>query len=154
MTTGKKAKPVKILLVEDSPTDALLTQEALVATDIPNKLHLVTDGVEALAFLRQEREYHQQTRPDLILLDLNLPKKNGLEVLQELKTDESLRVIPVIILTTSKAEQDIVKSYRFHANCYVIKPVDFEKFTEAVDTIRNFWLSLVALPPRESVSDE
>lgn len=154
MTTEKTSRPVKILLVEDSPTDALLTQEALAATDIPNELFLVTDGVEALAFLRQEREYRQQPRPDLVLLDLNLPKKNGLEVLQELKTDENLKAIPIIVLTTSKAEQDIVKSYHFHANCYVIKPVDFEKFTEAVDGIRNFWLSLVTLPPKESVSDE
>jgi two-component system, chemotaxis family, response regulator Rcp1 len=154
MSDRNPIKSAKILLVEDSPTDALLTQEALAATDIPNDLHLVTDGVEALAFLRQERQYAHQVRPDLILLDLNLPKKNGIEVLQELKTDDKLKSIPVIILTTSKAEEDIVKSYHLHANCYVIKPVDFDKFSEAVQTIRNFWLSIVTLPPRKHTIDE
>lgn len=126
MTHQKLEKRIKILLVEDSPTDALLTQEALTASDIPSDLQLVTDGVEALASLRQERQYVHQTCPDLILLDLNLPRKNGLELLGELKSDEKLKSIPVIILTTSQAEEDIVKSYYYHANCYVIKPMDFE----------------------------
>ena len=110
-------------------------------------MHRVENGVEALAFLRREGRYAGTPRPDLILLDLNLPKKSGIEVLHEIKKDEDLRIIPVVVLTTSKAEEDIVKSYDLHANCYITKPVDFDKFTEVIQSIREFWFSVVTLPP-------
>ena len=122
--------PIEILLVEDSPTDALLTREALEYSKAMNKIHHVEDGIEALAFLRREGRYAQMSRPGLILLDLNLPKKSGLEVLAEIKADASLKTIPVAILTTSKAEQDVVRSYGLYANCFVTKPVDFGQFIE------------------------
>jgi two-component system, chemotaxis family, response regulator Rcp1 len=138
--------PVEILLVEDSPTDALLLREALEYARVLNRLHLVTDGVEAVSFLRREGRHGDAPRPDLVLLDLNLPKKDGREVLREIKTDERLKVIPVVVLTTSSAEADILESYGLHANCYIVKPVDFEKFAAVITTLESFWFAVVTLP--------
>ncbi|QVL31405.1 response regulator [Telmatocola sphagniphila] len=146
MTTGR-LKPIEILLVEDSPTDALLAREALGESRLFNQLHQVSDGVEAMAFLNQEGAYATAPRPDLILLDLNLPRKDGREVLAELKTDERFKRIPVIVLTTSHAERDILAAYNHHANCYIVKPVDFQKFTSVVQSIEGFWFAVVTLPP-------
>jgi two-component system, chemotaxis family, response regulator Rcp1 len=140
--------PVEILLVEDSPTDALLAREALEYARICNRLHVVTDGVGALAFLRREGPFANAPRPDLVLLDLNLPKKDGREVLREIKTDARLKVIPVVVLTTSSAEADILETYGLHANCYIVKPVDFEKFADVIKMLENFWFALVTLPPK------
>ena len=140
------AQPVEILLVEDNPGDARLTQEALRDGKVYNKLSVVPDGVEAMAYLRREGRYAGARQPDLILLDLNLPKKDGREVLQEIKADERLRRIPVVVLTSSNAEQDVLKSYGLHANCYVTKPVDLDQFMGAVKAIENFWLTVVTLP--------
>ena len=137
---------VEILLVEDNPGDVRLTLEALKENKILNRFHVATDGVEAMAFLHKEGEYADAQRPDLILLDLNLPKKDGREVLAEIKNDEELRRIPVVILTTSKAEEDIAKTYDLHANCYVTKPVDLDQFIQVVKAIETFWLQLVKLP--------
>jgi two-component system response regulator len=139
-------RPVEILLVEDSPTDVLLAKEALEGSKIVNQLHTVPDGVAAMAFLRTEGKYADAPRPSLILLDLNLPKKDGREVLAEIKTDEKLKRIPVVVLTTSKSEVDILKAYGLHANCYIVKPVDFEKFAEVVRYIETFWFAVVTLP--------
>lgn len=139
-------QPVQILLVEDSPTDALLAREALEYSKIANTLHLCTDGVDALAFLRREGKYAEAPRPGLILLDLNLPRKDGREVLAAIKSDEDLKRIPVVVLTTSKNEADIMKAYGLHANCYIVKPVDFEKFVEVVKKIDIFWFAVVTLP--------
>jgi chemotaxis family two-component system response regulator Rcp1 len=139
-------KPVEILMVEDSPSDAQLTMEALHAAKIVNRLHHVEDGVEALQFLRQQGPYTDVPRPDLILLDLNLPRKDRREVLAELKRDPDLKVIPVVILTTSRSEEDVLRSYQLHANCYITKPVDFTKFMEVVKAIESFWLTIVTLP--------
>jgi two-component system, chemotaxis family, response regulator Rcp1 len=139
-------EPIEILLVEDSPADVDLTREALEDARVHNNLNVVNDGVEALAFLRREGAYAAAPRPDLILLDLNLPKKDGREVLAEIKTDPVLRRIPVVILTTSQAEQDILKSYDLHANCYISKPVDLDAFVEVVRSIEGFWLAIVRLP--------
>jgi two-component system, chemotaxis family, response regulator Rcp1 len=139
-------QPVEILLIEDSPTDVLLAKEAFEYSKVANNLHTVPDGVEALAFLRREGKYQDAPRPSLILLDLNLPKKDGREVLAEIKNDEKLKRIPVVVLTTSKSEADVLKAYGLHANCYIVKPVDFEKFAEVVRNIENFWFSLVTLP--------
>jgi CheY-like chemotaxis protein len=141
-------RPIEILLVEDSPTDVLMTQEALDHAKVLNNLHMVEDGVEALAFLYRQGQYATARRPVLILLDLNLPKKNGQEVLAELKADEELRFIPVVILTTSEAEEDVLKSYGLYANCYISKPVDFASFVEVVRNIRHFWFNVVTLPSR------
>jgi len=138
---------IEILLVEDNPGDVRLTREALKDGKIINKLHVAEDGVEALAFLRREGKYHNAVRPELILLDLNLPKKDGREVLAEIKADVALKRIPVVILTSSAAEQDIIKSYNLHANCYVTKPVDLDQFINVVKSIEHFWLSVVKLPP-------
>ncbi|MGE5658531.1 MAG: response regulator [Actinomycetota bacterium] len=146
MTLYKNVKPVEILLVEDSPSDADLAIESLGASKILNHLHVVEDGVEALAFLHREGSYAHTPRPDVILLDLNLPKKSGLEVLMEIKSDPQLMMIPVVILTTSAAEEDILKSYSLHANCYITKPVDFQQFTKVVRLIEDFWLAVVKLP--------
>ena len=140
---------VDILLVEDSPTDAMMTREALEYYKVRNPLHVVEDGVAAMEYLRRVGQYRAARRPGLILLDLNLPRKSGQEVLQEIKGDSELQNIPIIILTTSKAEKDVAKSYGLHANCYITKPVDFTKFTEVVRTINDFWLGLVTLPPVE-----
>jgi len=139
-------KPIEILMVEDSPTDAQLTIEALHAAKIANRLSHVEDGVEALRFVRRQGPYAGAPRPDLILLDLNLPRKDGREVLDELKRDPDLKVIPVVVLTTSRSEQDVLRSYQLHANCYITKPVDFTQFMEVVKTIENFWLTIVTLP--------
>jgi len=144
--TKKTINPVEILLVEDSPADVLITREAFEQARLVNTLHVVEDGVQALAFLHQEGKYASSPRPDLILLDLNLPRKNGVEVLEEIKSDPKIRIIPVVILTTSHAEQDVLSSYNMHANCYIVKPVGFENFLKAVPSIEDFWFSLVTLP--------
>lgn len=146
MTKGENGTPVEILLVEDNLGDVRLTQEALREAKVRNNLHVVQDGEEALQFLYRRDGYSDAPRPDIILLDLNLPKKNGQEVLAEIKADPCLRRIPVVILTTSKAEEDILKSYDLHANCYVTKPVDFEQFIRVIQSIQEFWLTVVKLP--------
>jgi chemotaxis family two-component system response regulator Rcp1 len=145
MTDGRS--PVEILLVEDNPGDERLTREALKEGKVYNNLHWVKDGVEAMEFLYRRGKYKDAPRPDIILLDLNLPKKDGREVLQEIKADDALRRIPVVVLTTSKAEEDVLKTYDLHANCYVTKPVDLEKFIVVVRSIDVFWLTVVTLPP-------
>ena len=138
--------PVEILLVEDSPGDVRLTKEAFRDANSAIRLHVVADGVEALAFLRHEGVHARAPRPDLILLDLNLPKMDGREVLARIKTDASLKLIPTVILTTSDAEADIVKSYELQANCYITKPVDLDQFMTVVRSIEDFWLTIVTLP--------
>ena len=140
------SKPIEILLIEDSTTDILITQEALHEARLPNHLNIVEDGVKALDFLRQIGSYAQAPRPDLILLDLNLPRKNGQEVLAEIKNDPGLQQIPIVVLTTSSAEEDIIKAYALHANCYVVKPLDFISFVEVIRSIRHFWFTVVTLP--------
>ena len=140
-------RPIEILLVEDNPGDARLTKEALKEGKVCNKLHVAEDGDKALAFLRRGGSYAGAPRPDLILLDLNLPKRDGRELLAEIKTDASLRRIPVVILTTSRAEEDILKTYDLHANCYITKPVDLEQFISVVKAVEDFWLTVVKLPP-------
>jgi len=140
--------PIEVLLVEDDPGDVLMTQEAFEEHKLRNRLHVVNDGVAAIAFLRREGAYADVPRPDLILLDLNLPRRDGREVLAEIKGDPSLRQIPVVILTTSQAEEDILRSYQLHANAYVTKPVDFERFIWVVRQIDDFFVSVVKLPPR------
>ncbi len=139
-------KPVEILLVEDNPADVRLMMEALKDSKVNNKLHVVEDGVEAMSYLRREGKYANSDHPDIILLDLNLPKKSGIEVLSEVKGDDELKKIPVVVLTTSRAEEDIVKSYNLHANCYITKPVDLEQFIKVVRTTEDFWLTIVKLP--------
>ena len=139
--------PIEILLVEDNPGDVRLTREALKEGKVYSNLHTVKDGVEAMEFLRRQGKYSSVPRPDIILLDLNLPKKDGREVLQEIKTDDVLKRIPVVVLTTSKAEEDVLRTYNLHANCYVTKPVDLEKFIIVVKSIDVFWLTVVTLPP-------
>jgi two-component system, chemotaxis family, response regulator Rcp1 len=139
--------PIEILLVEDNPGDVRLTKEALREGKVYSNLHTVKDGVEAMEFLRKKGKYQDVPRPDIILLDLNLPKKDGREVLEEIKTDGDLKRIPVVVLTTSKAEEDVLRTYNLHANCYVTKPVDLEKFMVVVKTIDIFWLTVVTLPP-------
>ena len=143
---AENATPIEILLVEDSPGDVRLTQEALRAAKVQNNLTIVSDGVEATSFLLRQGKYADAPRPDLVLLDLNLPKKSGREVLEEIKLDPSLKSIPVVILTTSAAEEDILRSYQLHANCYITKPVDLDQFLKVVKTIDNFWLAIVKLP--------
>jgi two-component system, chemotaxis family, response regulator Rcp1 len=145
---GTSVAPIDILLVEDNLGDARLTQEALKESKMLNTLHHVKDGVEAMEFLRKEGRHKDSPTPDIILLDLNLPRKDGREVLAELKAMPRLKNIPVVVLTTSDAEQDIVMSYNLHANCYITKPVDLDKFIEIVHGIENFWLSIVKLPPQ------
>jgi len=140
--------PVEILLVEDNPGDARLAREGLSECKIRNNLNIAEDGVKAMAFLRRQGEYANVPRPDLILLDLNRPRKDGREVLQEIKEDESLRLIPVVILTTSKAEEDILKTYALHGNCYVTKPLGLPQFLDVVRSIEEFWFTIVKLPPR------
>jgi CheY-like chemotaxis protein len=153
-----RATPIEVLLVEDDPGDVLMTQEAFDEhnaypsphhpTQVRNRLAVVSDGAEALSYLRQEGQYATAVRPDLILLDLNLPRRDGREVLAEIKTDDDLRQIPVVVLTTSQADEDILSSYQLHANAYVTKPVDFEKFITVVRQIDEFFVSVVKLPPR------
>jgi len=140
-------RPIEILLVEDSPGDVRLTREALTANKIRNTLHVVADGVQALAFLRKQGKHANAPRPNLILLDLNLPKKDGREVLAEIKGDPDLRRIPVVVLTTSGAEEDILKAYNLNANCYVTKPVNLDSFIQVVKSIESFWVMVVELPP-------
>jgi len=142
------AKPIEILLVEDSPSDAALTKEALEVGKIGNNLNRVVDGVQAMEYLRRQGTFAKAPRPDLIMLDLNLPRKDGREVLRELKGDPSLRTIPVIVLTTSRSDKDVLQSYELNANCYITKPVDFQHFIDVVKSIENFWLSVVTLPPK------
>jgi len=145
----RKIDVVNILLVEDSPTDIDLTREGLEMGKLANNLTVIEDGEEALAFLRREGEHADAIRPDLVLLDLNLPGKDGREVLEEIKTDPELMSIPVVVLTSSKAEEDIAKTYKLHANCYISKPVNFSRFVEVVKGIEDFWFSIVKLPPME-----
>lgn len=141
-------KAIEILLVEDNPGDVRLTQEALKENKISNNLHVAKDGIEAMNFLRRMDGYRNAPRPDLILLDLNMPKKDGREVLAEIKTDEKLRSIPVVILTTSDADDDVAKAYQAYANCYIRKPIDLNRFIEVIKIIENFWLTIVELPPK------
>lgn len=141
-----KLSPIEILLVEDNPGDIRLTQEALKESKVKNNLTIARDGEEALEILRRQGEHSGNPQPDLILLDLNLPKMDGREVLEKIKNDEILKRIPVVILTTSKAEEDILKSYNLHANCYITKPVDLDQFLIIIKTIDEFWLSIVKLP--------
>jgi len=138
--------PIQILLVEDSPGDVSLTRHALKQAKVANELNVVADGEEAMAYLRQEAAYEEATRPELVLLDLNLPRKDGREVLAEMKQDADLSTIPVVVLTTSSDETDVLKAYQLHANSYVTKPVELDKFLEAVRSIEGFWLSIVRLP--------
>ncbi|WP_375503996.1 response regulator [uncultured Nostoc sp.] len=139
--------PIEVLLVEDNPGDAQLTRIALEESKISIHLNVVEDGVEAMAFLRKQEKYVKAAHPDIVLLDLNLPRKDGREVLAEIKGDEKLKRIPVVILTTSQAEEDILKAYNLCANCYITKPVDFDQFVKIVQSIENFWFAIVKLPP-------
>jgi chemotaxis family two-component system response regulator Rcp1 len=143
---GEKSRPVEILLVEDNPGDVRLTVEALKEAKVSNNLSVVGDGQDALSYLRREGQFQDAARPDLILLDLNLPRMSGREVLALIKEDSDLKRIPVVILTTSEAEQDILRSYDLHANCYITKPVDLDKFITVVKSIEGFWLTVVKLP--------
>jgi two-component system, chemotaxis family, response regulator Rcp1 len=142
-----EGKPIEILLVEDSPSDTDLTLEALKDFKVRNHVSVVEDGVLALQFLRREGPYAAAPRPDLIMLDLNLPRKDGREVLAEIKKDDNLKLIPVVVLTTSRADQDVLRAYQLNANCYITKPVDFNQFLEVVRSIEAFWLFVVTLPP-------
>jgi CheY-like chemotaxis protein len=146
MSLENVGRAAEFLLVEDNPGDVRLTCEALTESKVKNNLSIVGDGLEAMAFLRREGKYADAPRPDVILLDLNLPKKNGLEVLEEIKADSSLKRIPVVIVTSSEAEQDVLKTYDLHVNCYVNKPVDLEQFIKVVQSIETFWLTIVKLP--------
>ncbi|MFA6051049.1 MAG: response regulator [Methylobacter sp.] len=146
MSFENVGRAAEFLLVEDNPGDVRLTCEALTESKVKNNLSIVGDGMEAMAFLRREGKYADAPRPDVILLDLNLPKKNGIEVLGEIKADPSLKRIPVVIITSSEAEQDILKTYDLHVNCYVNKPVDLEQFIKVVRSIETFWLTIVKLP--------
>ncbi len=141
--------PIEILLVEDNPADVRITQEALRESKLRNTLHVARDGVEALAYLRRQGDFQDSVRPDLILLDINMPRKSGLEVLADIKNDPDLRSIPVVILTTSEADQDIATAYDNHVNCYIAKPVDLDRFLEVVKEIEDFWVSVVKLPQND-----
>lgn len=140
------AKPLDVLLIEDSEADVRLTVEAFKEAKVDNRLWVAEDGVEAMAYLRHEGAHRDSPRPDLILLDLNLPRKDGRQVLEEVKADTTLRRIPVVVLTTSRAEEDVARAYDLHANCYISKPVDFAQFMKVVKSIEDFWLSIVKLP--------
>lgn len=144
------SRPIEILLIEDNAGDARLAREALRDAKVANNLSWVADGVEAMSFLHREGQYASAPRPDLILLDLNLPRKDGREVLSAIKADERLKRIPVVILTTSQAEEDIIRAYHLNANCYISKPVDLDQFIKVVKTIEDFWLTIVKLPPDQS----
>lgn len=150
MNRSELGRPVEILLVEDNPGDAELTAEALRHGKVYNQMYVVEDGEAALAFLRRQEPYADVPRPDVILLDLNLPRKDGREVLAEIKTDEGLKQIPVIILTTSEAEEDILRAYNLAVNCYITKPVDLDQFIKVVKAIEDFWFTVVKLPPSPS----
>jgi chemotaxis family two-component system response regulator Rcp1 len=147
MVTKSLPRHIEILLVEDSPADVLLTREAFEQNKILNTLYVAEDGIEAMDFLYKRGTYASAPRPDLILLDLNLPRKNGREVLAEIKADPDLKKIPIVVLTTSGAEEDVLRAYDLNANCYVVKPVGFDNFMEAIQSIRHFWFSIVTLPP-------
>jgi chemotaxis family two-component system response regulator Rcp1 len=145
---AKVGVPIEILLVEDNPVDVMLTQETMKHVKLANNLHVTVDGEDAMAFLKREGKYANAVRPDIILLDLNLPKKDGREVLQEVKSHPTLKAIPVVVLTTSDSDEDILKSYQLYANCYITKPVNINQFTKIVKTIEDFWFTIVKLPPR------
>jgi CheY-like chemotaxis protein len=147
MSNHRLVKPIEILLVEDNPGDADLAREALEGSKFHNILNVVDDGEKAMAYLRRDGLYTEVSRPDLILLDLNIPKKDGRQVLAEIKEDDNLKRIPVVILTTSRAEEDVMKSYNLHCNCYITKPIDLNQFLSVVRSIEDFWLSIVVLPP-------
>ena len=147
LTDSTPVRPIEVLLVEDDEGDVLMTREALAEGKVINRLNVVNDGVEAVEYLRRDGKYAEASRPDLILLDLNLPKKDGRQVLEEVKADDSLRRIPVIVLTTSAADEDVLRSYDLHANAYVTKPVDFDRFVEVIRQIDDFFISVVRLPP-------
>jgi len=149
MDDKNAVSPIEMLLVEDNPADVRLTEETLKEEKLKVNLHVVPDGVEAMAFLRRQGRYGDAPRPDLVLLDLNLPKKDGREVLKEIKQDERLKIIPVVILTVSQAEEDILKTYMHHANCYITKPLDLRQFSRIVKSVQDFWLTIVKLPPKE-----
>ncbi len=144
----KPTRPIEILMVEDNPGTVRLTQEVMRESKVRNVLHVVDDGVEALAFLRKQGDYAAAPRPDLVLLDLNLPRKDGRETLTEMKNDDDLKRIPVVVLTTSKSEEDVLRAYNLHANCYLTKPVELEGFVAVVKSIENFWIEIVTLPPK------
>lgn len=144
-------KDITILLVEDNEGDIILTLEALKEANVSNTIHVVTDGEEALQYLQKQGRFNNAVTPDLILLDINLPKIDGKEVLAEIKKDADLKVIPVVILTTSSSEKDILESYQHHANCYITKPVDFQNFIHVVNMIKNFWISIVQLPNLKNI---
>lgn len=143
---NSRARPIEVLLVEDSPTDVMITREALAEAKILNNLHVVENGEDAIAYVRRKPPYADAARPDLILLDLNIPRKPGHEVLEELKNDPGLRAIPVVVLTTSSAEEDVLKAYGLYANCFITKPVDFDAFCQVVRTVEHFWICVVTLP--------
>ena len=147
MSNHRLVKPIEILLVEDNPGDADLAREALEGSKFNNILNVVEDGEKAMEYLRRDGLYAEVSRPDLILLDLNIPKKDGRQVLAEIKEDDNLKRIPVVILTTSRAEEDVIKSYNLHCNCYITKPIDLNQFLSVVRSIEDFWLSIVVLPP-------
>jgi CheY-like chemotaxis protein len=148
MSESLPARPIEVLLVEDDPGDVLMTQEAFADYKIANRLNVVTNGEDAIAYLRKQGEYADAPTPDLVLLDLNLPRRDGREVLRDVKADPELRRIPIVVLTTSDAKEDVLASYDLHANAYVRKPVDFEQFVEAVRAIDDFFITVVRLPPR------
>ena len=147
--TAHSANPTQILLVEDNPGDVRLTQEAMRDARVTNEIHVARDGVEAMQYLRGEPPFAGAVRPDLILLDLNLPKRDGRQVLAEIKTDPSLRRIPVVILTTSDSRSDVLRSYDLHANCYITKPIDLDDFVDVVRSVEDFWLRVVRLPAED-----
>ncbi len=146
MDSKNMVRSVDILLIEDNPGDVDLTRDAFEESKMNNSLYVVEDGEEAIEFLYKKGKYSDAPRPELIILDLNLPKKDGREVLEEIKVDDNLKRIPIVILTTSKAEEDVLKTYNLHANCYITKPLDFEQFLQVVKSIENFWMSIVVLP--------
>jgi CheY-like chemotaxis protein len=148
MTAKRLSRPVEILMVEDNPGTVRLTQEVMRDSKVRNAMYVVDDGVEAMAFLRKQGRYASAPRPDLVLLDLNLPRKDGRETLAEMKQDEELKRIPVVVLTTSRSEDDVLRAYDLHANCYLNKPVGLEDFIKVVKSIENFWIEIVTLPPR------
>ncbi len=148
MEETNREEPIEILLVDDSPGDVRLAVEALKESIVKSKVHTARDGVEAMAFLRNEGKYARMPHPDLVLLDLNMPRKDGRETLAEIKTDDKLKHIPVIILTVSSAEEDIIKAYKFHANCYITKPIELDQFNKCVGSIEEFWFRTVKLPPK------
>ncbi len=149
-TAVEMGRPIEILLVEDNPGDVDLAREGLLEGKVRNNLHVAQDGEEAMAFLRRQGQFAAAPRPDVILLDLNLPRKDGREVLAEVKADDSLQHIPVVVLTTSRSEEDILRSYKLHANCYITKPLNFSQFIQVVRSIEDFWFTIVALPAGKS----